>query len=136
MLVLTRKSKEQIRIGDNITITVVRLQGNSVRIGIDAPRELRVVRGELAPIEIEADEASVACSDLEEVFAHPQPKPSERPRIGRPRDSRKPASGARKTAKADQSTPTRPQLFVGSVDRDGGSASVRRAPLSRFMSAT
>jgi carbon storage regulator CsrA len=47
MLVLTRKLQEQIRIGDNVTITVLRVKGQAVRIGIEAPRELRVVRGEL-----------------------------------------------------------------------------------------
>ncbi len=48
MLVLTRKANEQILIGDDIKITLVRVRGNSVRIGIEAPREVRVVRGELA----------------------------------------------------------------------------------------
>lgn len=47
MLVLTRKLHEQISIGQNITITVLRLKGNTVRIGIDAPNDVRVVRGEL-----------------------------------------------------------------------------------------
>lgn len=49
MLVLTRKHQEQIRIGDNITLTILRIKGNAVRIGIEAPREVRVVRGELPP---------------------------------------------------------------------------------------
>ena len=47
MLVLTRKLQEQIRIGDNVTITVLRVKGQAVRIGIEAPRDVRVVRGEL-----------------------------------------------------------------------------------------
>ena len=47
MLVLTRKSNEQIRIGDNITISILRVKGKSVQVGIDAPRGIRVVRGEL-----------------------------------------------------------------------------------------
>ncbi len=47
MLVLTRKIDEAIRIGDDIKITVLRVKGNTVRIGIEAPREVRVVRGEL-----------------------------------------------------------------------------------------
>ncbi len=47
MLVLTRKLQEQITIGQDITITVLRVKGNSVRIGIDAPRSVHVVRGEL-----------------------------------------------------------------------------------------
>ncbi|MGD9645567.1 MAG: carbon storage regulator [Pirellulales bacterium] len=47
MLVLTRKVREQIRVGDNIVITILRVQGQAVRVGIDAPRSVRVVRAEL-----------------------------------------------------------------------------------------
>ena len=47
MLVLTRKLQQQIKIGDQITVTVLRVKGNTVRVGIQAPREVRVVRGEL-----------------------------------------------------------------------------------------
>ncbi len=48
MLVLTRKYQEKIRIGDNITITVLRMKGKAVRLGIEAPAEVPVVRGELS----------------------------------------------------------------------------------------
>jgi carbon storage regulator CsrA len=48
MLVLTRKYQEKIRIGDNITITVLRTKGKAVRLGIDAPADVPVIRGELA----------------------------------------------------------------------------------------
>lgn len=47
MLVLTRKLDEAIRIGDDIKITILRVKGNTIRIGIEAPREVRVVRDEL-----------------------------------------------------------------------------------------
>jgi carbon storage regulator CsrA len=47
MLVLTRKYQEKIRIGDNITITVLRTKGKAVRLGIEAPTDVPVVRGEL-----------------------------------------------------------------------------------------
>jgi carbon storage regulator CsrA len=47
MLVLTRKAQETIHIGDKITIRVVRIQGNTVRVGIEAPNEVRVMRGEV-----------------------------------------------------------------------------------------
>ena len=47
MLVLTRKQNEKIRLGDNITITVVRMKGKSVRLGIEAPNNVNVLRGEL-----------------------------------------------------------------------------------------
>lgn len=48
MLVLTRKQCETIQIGDSITITVLRMKGKSVRLGIKAPHDLNVIRGELA----------------------------------------------------------------------------------------
>ena len=47
MLVLTRKLDEAIRIGDDSKITVLRVKGNTIRIGIEAPRDVRVVRDEL-----------------------------------------------------------------------------------------
>ncbi len=47
MLVLTRKSGESINLGDDITITIVEIKGGSLRIGIDAPPELRIFRKEL-----------------------------------------------------------------------------------------
>ena len=53
MLVLTRKKEETIRIGDNIVVKVVRVKGNTVRIGIDAPESIAVRRGELPPRELE-----------------------------------------------------------------------------------
>jgi carbon storage regulator len=49
MLVLTRKLMEKLFIGDDICITVVRLEGGQVRLGIDAPRDVSVVRAELVP---------------------------------------------------------------------------------------
>ena len=48
MLVLTRKYQEKIRIGENITITVLRMKGKAVRLGIEAPENVAVIRGELA----------------------------------------------------------------------------------------
>ena len=57
MLVLTRKQQERIHIGDQITITVVRIQGNSVRIGIEAPRDVRVIRCEVAAKDAQAANA-------------------------------------------------------------------------------
>ncbi|HEV7281436.1 MAG TPA: carbon storage regulator [Pirellulaceae bacterium] len=51
MLVLTRKAQEEILIGDSIRISIVRIKGNTVRLGIEAPRDVRVVRAELPPNE-------------------------------------------------------------------------------------
>jgi carbon storage regulator CsrA len=47
MLVLSRKLLEVIKIGDSITITIVKVQGNTVRVGIEAPQEVNIRRGEL-----------------------------------------------------------------------------------------
>ena len=47
MLILTRKPGESIKIGEDIYITILFTKGNQTRIGIDAPRELDVVRTEL-----------------------------------------------------------------------------------------
>jgi len=51
MLVLTRKRKQTIQVGEDIVITVQQIKGNAVRIGIDAPRSLPIRRGELSPLE-------------------------------------------------------------------------------------
>jgi len=48
MLVLTRKVEEKIQIGPNVIITVLRIKGRSVQIGIEAPQGVLVLRGELA----------------------------------------------------------------------------------------
>jgi carbon storage regulator len=47
MLVLTRKADQKIRIGNDIVITILKVQGEQVSIGIEAPKELQIVREEL-----------------------------------------------------------------------------------------
>lgn len=47
MLVLSRKQSQQITLGESITITVLSVQGGRVRLGIDAPASVRVLRAEL-----------------------------------------------------------------------------------------
>lgn len=49
MLVLSRKTGQSIRIGDDIEITITKTQGNRVRIGIQAPLEVPVHRSEVCP---------------------------------------------------------------------------------------
>lgn len=49
MLVLSRKEGERLLIGDNVVLTVNRIAGNRVAIGIEAPKEVPIVRGELDP---------------------------------------------------------------------------------------
>ena len=48
MLVVTRQEQEEIVIGEDIVITIVRIKGEQVRIGITAPKELPVYRREVA----------------------------------------------------------------------------------------
>ncbi len=50
MLVLSRKKDESIVIGDSVVVHVQAIRGNRVLIAIDAPPEVKVVRGELRPI--------------------------------------------------------------------------------------
>jgi carbon storage regulator len=47
MLVLTRKSKEAIQLGDGITITIIEIKGNYVQLGIEASPEIKIYRKEL-----------------------------------------------------------------------------------------
>jgi carbon storage regulator len=53
MLVLSRRESEQIRLGDSIVVTVVKLAGDRVRLGIEAPADVLVLRGELQRHEAE-----------------------------------------------------------------------------------
>ncbi len=64
MLVLSRKESEKIRLGDDIIITIVRVAGDKVRLGIEAPSHVPVLRRELKR------------HDSEIVIENP-PKPSE-----------------------------------------------------------
>jgi len=47
MLVLSRLEGQVIKIGDNIRVTIVEVRGDKVRVGIDAPRDVQVLRAEL-----------------------------------------------------------------------------------------
>tara|TARA_B100000029_G_scaffold454770_1_gene481510 strand:- start:1993 stop:2217 length:225 start_codon:yes stop_codon:yes gene_type:complete len=47
MLVLSRKPGERVMIGEDVSVTIVRIGPNSVRLGIEAPREMSIVREEL-----------------------------------------------------------------------------------------
>jgi carbon storage regulator len=51
MLVLSRKESQRIRLGDSIVITIVKISGDKVRVGIDAPNNVLVLRDELEPRE-------------------------------------------------------------------------------------
>jgi carbon storage regulator len=60
MLVLSRKVGQRIRIGEAVTITVVRITGGGVRLGIEAPADLSVIREELLA---ELEQAEKNCPD-------------------------------------------------------------------------
>jgi carbon storage regulator len=47
MLILTRRPNESLKIGDDVTITILALKGNHVRIGIEAPKTIAVHRNEV-----------------------------------------------------------------------------------------
>ena len=47
MLVLTRKEKQSIQIGDGIQIVITKIRGNTVQVGIEAPSDVSIVRSEL-----------------------------------------------------------------------------------------
>jgi carbon storage regulator len=49
MLVLSRRERESIKLGDSIIVTVVRVAGDKVRLGIEAPSHVLVLRDELEP---------------------------------------------------------------------------------------
>ena len=51
MLILSRKVGEQIVIGDGITVVVSRVSGDRVTLGLEAPPEVRILRGELRPFD-------------------------------------------------------------------------------------
>jgi carbon storage regulator len=65
MLVLTRKLKEAIQIGDDIEITVLAISGDQVKLGINAPKHVEIHRKEVyLTIQKENSEASLASKDL------------------------------------------------------------------------
>lgn len=59
MLVLSRKRNEQVYIDGQITIEVLQIKGNTVRLGISAPRDVKVMRGELKPFGMTVVEAQL-----------------------------------------------------------------------------
>jgi len=59
MLVLSRKESQRIRLGDSIVITIVKISGDKVRVGIEAPSNVLVLRDELEPRETATPSASV-----------------------------------------------------------------------------
>ncbi len=69
MLVLSRKSGESVVIGQDITITILEVRGNRVRVGIAAPADVPIARGELNEFWIEPAPSAPMRSADEPVFA-------------------------------------------------------------------
>ncbi len=67
MLVLTRKPGEKIFIGDNVSLTVVEVKGDSVRIAVDAPRDIKIYRGEIYEAIIAENKAAVIAGDMKQL---------------------------------------------------------------------
>jgi carbon storage regulator CsrA len=55
MLILARKQNESIVVSGHIRIKVLEVKGNTVRIGIEAPQEVKILRGELVQYEVNID---------------------------------------------------------------------------------
>jgi carbon storage regulator len=64
MLVLTRKLGEVIRVGDFVTVRVLEVKGNQVRLGVDAPADVRIYREEIyRAVQKENEQAAVHGAD-------------------------------------------------------------------------
>jgi len=64
MLVLSRKPGEKILIGDNVSVTIVRIGPNTVRIGIEAPQNMNIRREELEPVATETQFVDISQDEL------------------------------------------------------------------------
>jgi carbon storage regulator len=75
MLVLSRRERERVRLGESIVVTIVRVSGDKVRLGIEAPADVLVLRDELGAhqvqpaanleVELEASSSPVMASAAE-----------------------------------------------------------------------
>ena len=62
MLILSRKVDEQIKIGENITITIIEVRGDQVKVGVEAPKSVKVFRQEVFN-EIQKENKAAASAD-------------------------------------------------------------------------
>lgn len=62
MLILTRRVGETLMVGDNVTVTVLGVKGNQVRIGVNAPKDVSVHREEIY-MRIQAEKGNAPASD-------------------------------------------------------------------------
>lgn len=73
MLVLTRKPAEMIKIGDNIVVKVIKTARGAVKIGIEAPDDVRVIRGELLDSTVTPEPAVARLAEHFEVLSDQYP---------------------------------------------------------------
>ena len=67
MLALTRKVGERIVIGDNIVVTVVSIKGDNIRMTIEAPKEIKIYRGEIYDAIAAENRQAAVSNDLTEL---------------------------------------------------------------------
>lgn len=67
MLALTRKIGERIVIGDNITVTLVDIKGDSIRLSIDAPKQVKIYRGEIYDSIVNENRQSANLTNLDQI---------------------------------------------------------------------
>ncbi|MEM1226511.1 MAG: carbon storage regulator [Planctomycetota bacterium] len=154
MLVLSRKMDETIRIGDDVEITVLKIRNNQVRLGIRAPRDVRVLRGELQvtdapavgevdvpplgravdssvdnPVKTSALTTSNVSTNGEDtaVKHHGRFEPFGAGKISPDRDGGSPKP-------QNRCDPT-PSVFTGRLNPVTGSAKMRKTPLGSFFTA-
>lgn len=70
MLVISRKPGERIRVGDDVTLTVLDVTGSTVRIGIEAPSDVRILRHEVLEA-VEAENRAAAETSVDDLPARP-----------------------------------------------------------------
>ena len=130
MLVLSRKESERIRIGDSIVITVVRLTRDRVRLGIEAPADVLVLRDELEKDE-NAHGAAISHEDEPEMsegnrrYAEPAPRGNFAPRGVMPTRARRPLRSR------DAEEPKTREAVAVEEEREYDEQPVRRIPSSR-----
>ena len=114
MLVLTRKHQEKIQIGENVTITILKVKGRTVRLGIEAPRQVRVVRGELPRVPAEDGGSSMATAETRPASKCPA-TPGTRPDGHRGADAQ---DGAESTVAAGAGRANVPRSPLSSLVKD------------------
>ncbi len=144
MVVLSPKVDEKIMIGDDIVLTLVKIDNNRVRIGISAPKDVHILRGELVGKEIEPT-AELELPERQHAFAHPeeQTQRATKSRFSMYRVSESIANDSPAgDASVEPAAPREVKVFTGSVRVDGSQAKLTRhrvdsakrpAPLASYV---